>query len=118
MRLTGVVVRNAGVDWADAGNCYWRHRVARREAARIVLHGQAEFEASHVVLSGDQTFEVGPRCPPECNRCSVGCLLCLCVHGVQPAALRMCKPQDAFVEGCARMKRFPKQASYLGGASP
>ena len=63
MRLTGVVVRNAGVDWAETGNCYWRHRVARREAARIVLHGQAEFEASHVVLSGDQTFEVGLRHP-------------------------------------------------------
>lgn len=61
VRLTGVVVRNAGVDWADPGNCYWRHRVARREAARIALHGQAEFEASHVVLSGNQTFEARAR---------------------------------------------------------
>ena len=80
MRLTGVVVRNAGVDWAGAGNCYWRHRVARREAARVVLHGQAEFEASHVVLSGDQTFEVGPGCPARKRRV-LGCLLCLCAHG-------------------------------------
>jgi len=62
VRLTGVIVRNAGVDWAAPGNCYWRHQVARREAARVVLHGQAEFEASHVVLSGDQTFEA--RAPP------------------------------------------------------
>ena len=76
MRLTGVVVRNAGVDWADAGNCYWRHRVARREAARIVLHGQAEFEASHVVLAGDQTFEVGLRHLPGHEQCFFfGCLL-------------------------------------------
>lgn len=58
VRLTGVVVRNAGIDWATGGNCYWQHKVARKEAARIVLHGQSEFEAAHVVLEGDQTFEV------------------------------------------------------------
>ena len=51
-------VRNAGIDWSSPGNCFWQHRVARKEAARIVLHGQSEFEASHVVLEGDQTFEV------------------------------------------------------------
>lgn len=61
VRLTGVVVRNAGIDWSDASNCYWQHKVARKEAARISLHGQSEFEASHVVLEGDQTFEVGTR---------------------------------------------------------
>ena len=87
MRLTGVVVRNAGVDWADADNCYWRHRVARREAARIVLHGQAEFEASHVVLTGDQTFEVRPRDIVVHKRSLLGCLLRLCINGVQPAVV-------------------------------
>lgn len=87
MRLTGVVVRNAGVDWADADNCYWRHRVARRQAARIVLHGQAEFEASHVVLAGEQTFEVRPRDVVGRARCLVGCLLRWCIDGVQPAVI-------------------------------
>lgn len=55
-----MVVRNAGIDWSSPDNCYWQHKVARKEAARIVLHGQSEFEASHVVLEGDQTFEVSP----------------------------------------------------------
>lgn len=63
VRLTGVTVRNAGIDWAAADNCYWRHRVARVQAARIVLHGQSEFEAAHVTLEGDQTFEVRARAP-------------------------------------------------------
>ena len=53
-----MVVRNAGIDWGARENCYWRHTVARHQAARIVLYGQSEFEASHVVLEGDQTFEV------------------------------------------------------------
>ena len=53
-----MVVRNAGIEWGSPENCYWQHRVTRKEAARIVLHGQSEFEASHVVLEGDQTFEV------------------------------------------------------------
>ena len=58
-----MVVRNAGIDWGSPGNCYWQHKVARQEAARIVLHGQSEFEASHVVLEGNQDFTVG-ACPP------------------------------------------------------
>ena len=61
VRLTGVVVRNKGIDWASPDNCYWQHKVTRKEASRIVLHGQSEFEASHVVLEGDQTFEVGTQ---------------------------------------------------------
>ena len=56
-----MVVRNAGIDWESPDNCYWQHKVARKEAARIVLHGQSEFEASHVVLEGNQDFEVSPR---------------------------------------------------------
>ena len=55
-----MVVRNAGIDWGSPDNCYWQHKVARKEATRIVLHGQSEFEASHVVLEGDQNFEVCP----------------------------------------------------------
>ena len=46
-------------------------QVARKEAARIVLHGQAEFEASHVILEGDQVFEVTAAfgCPElACDR--------------------------------------------------
>jgi hypothetical protein len=58
VRLTGVVVRNAGIDWSNPENCYWQHKVARREAVRIILHGQSEIEASNVVLEGDLTFEV------------------------------------------------------------
>ena len=58
VRMVGVVVRNEGLDWSCPHNVYWRHAVARREAARIVLHGQSEFEASHVVLHGDLIFEV------------------------------------------------------------
>lgn len=58
VRLRNVSVRNRGVDWAAAGNVYWRHRVARHEACRIVLHGAAEFEAVDVELAGELRFEV------------------------------------------------------------
>ncbi|KAK9833071.1 hypothetical protein WJX74_006343 [Apatococcus lobatus] len=58
VRLRGVSVRNAGIDWEAPGNVYWQHKVHRREAVRIILHGQSEFEASHVVLQGSHTFEV------------------------------------------------------------
>lgn len=33
-------------------------QVARRESARITLHGNAEFEASDVALAGDCAFDV------------------------------------------------------------
>ena len=59
VRLRGVTVRNAGIDWEATSNCFWQHKVQRREAVRIVLHGQAEFEASHLILEGSHTFEVG-----------------------------------------------------------
>ena len=66
-----MVVRNAGIDWSSPGNCFWQHKVARKEAARIVLHGQSEFEASHVVLEGDQTFEVSHRHDDLSTSCRV-----------------------------------------------
>ncbi|KAK9827994.1 hypothetical protein WJX81_006283, partial [Elliptochloris bilobata] len=128
VRLTGVVVRNAGVDYAAPGNCYWRHRVARREAARIVLHGQAEFEASHVVLSGDQTFEVpdgyrmvvsaGPggvprralhplrqRRPSWAWRYSMGARGAIRLSLEEPARLRSgsCRPSDAAQPAAAEL---------------
>jgi len=56
--LEDVIVTNAGVDWGAEGNCYWQHRVARREAARITLRGRAEFEARRVALRGDLRFDV------------------------------------------------------------
>jgi len=72
VRLTGVVVRNAGIEWGSSDNCYWQHKVTRKEAARIVLHGQSEFEASHVVLEGDQTFEV-KGLPPDFGNGQMAC---------------------------------------------
>jgi len=70
--MTGVVVRNAGIEWGSPDNCYWQHKVTRKEAARIVLHGQSEFEASHVVLEGDQTFEV-KGLPPDFGNGQMAC---------------------------------------------
>ncbi|KAK9801940.1 hypothetical protein WJX73_008251 [Symbiochloris irregularis] len=58
VRLTGVVVRNRGIDWEHPDNVYWRHQVHRHESVNIRLHGQSEFEASHVVIEGAHTFEV------------------------------------------------------------
>eukprot|EP00850_Spirogloea_muscicola_P007041 SM000034S12795 [mRNA] locus=s34:807597:812161:+ [translate_table: standard] len=57
-RLERVRITNRGVDWDNADNVYWQHRVSRHEAARIVLHGSAEFEACDVTIEGQQTFEV------------------------------------------------------------
>jgi hypothetical protein len=58
VRLTNVTVCNAGIDWAHDDNVYWRHMVARKESARITLHGNAEFEAADVLLAGDCSFDV------------------------------------------------------------
>ena len=57
VRLRGVTVRNAGIDWA-AGNAFWRNAIERREAARILLRGDAEFDARDCVIDGDVTFDV------------------------------------------------------------
>ena len=84
-----MVVRNAGVDWDSPDNCYWQHKVARKEAARIVLHGQSEFEASHVVLEGDQTFEV----------CNVFCLVRLRVMSRQRGRSRSVQPVSMDQDG-------------------
>jgi hypothetical protein len=58
IRLRNVRVRNAGIEWTDENNVYWRHRVARKESCRVVLHGNAEFEAIDVELAGDLTYVV------------------------------------------------------------
>ncbi len=58
LRLRNVTVRNQGIDWSNQENVYWKHKIARKEACRIVLHGGAEFEAADVELRGDVTYEV------------------------------------------------------------
>lgn len=58
LRLRNVTVRNQGIDWSHPENVYWKHRVTRKEACRILLHGEAEFEAADVELRGDVTYEV------------------------------------------------------------
>lgn len=62
--------------------------MARRESARITLHGNAEFEAWDVVLSGDCCFSVPdghrmvvtsvrrPSAPPCLTECSCNYPLC------------------------------------------
>lgn len=69
-------------------------QVKRKEAARIVLHGNAEFEASDVVLAGDCCF-----CVPDGHRMAV-----TAVHpSIHPAhhRLALCRPPQpagSFVE--------------------
>jgi len=60
VRLSGVTVTNAGVDWDHPASQAWSRRLVRVEAAVITLHGQAEFEAAGCVLAGDLRFEVPP----------------------------------------------------------
>jgi hypothetical protein len=60
VRLSGVSVANAGVDWAHPASQPWSRRLVRREAAAIILRGQSEFEAAGCVLAGDLVFEVPP----------------------------------------------------------
>ncbi len=66
VRMRNVTVSNAGVDWDAPSNTYWQHRVARRQACEIILHGNAEFEALQCELAGDLLFEV-----PDGHRLSV-----------------------------------------------
>ncbi|KAG1679276.1 hypothetical protein FOA52_009306 [Chlamydomonas sp. UWO 241] len=58
VNLVNVSVANAGVDWAHAGNVYWKHSVARTEALSIELLGHSEFEARDVTIAGDHSFVV------------------------------------------------------------
>uniref|UniRef100_A0A1D2AAQ5 UGP3-like C-terminal hexapeptide repeats domain-containing protein n=1 Tax=Auxenochlorella protothecoides TaxID=3075 RepID=A0A1D2AAQ5_AUXPR len=58
LRLRDLAVRNAGVDYADPSNVYWRHAVARHAACRVHLHGHAELDAAGVTLVGDLDFHV------------------------------------------------------------
>jgi hypothetical protein len=58
IRLRNVTIRNQGIDWSHSSNAYWKHKVERKEACRVVLHGEAIFEAADVELRGDVTYEV------------------------------------------------------------
>lgn len=58
VQMVNVVVRNAGINWEDPSNVYWKHQVARRETCKVVLLGQSEFEAFDVLIPGNQTFVV------------------------------------------------------------
>ncbi len=56
--LEDVTVQNAGIDYKNPHNVFWRHRVKRHEACRIELLGRSEFDAAGVVLKGNQKFVV------------------------------------------------------------
>ena len=56
--LENVTVRNQGIDYQNPHNVFWRHRVMRHEACRIVLLGRSEFDAAGVTLEGDRKFVV------------------------------------------------------------
>jgi hypothetical protein len=58
LRLRNVTIRNKGIDWSHPDNVYWKHKVTRKEACRVLLHGEAEFEAADVELCGNVTYEV------------------------------------------------------------
>lgn len=57
-RLERVAVRNAGVDWGDATNVPWRHRLARAEEAVVRLRGRSEFDARGVAILGAAAYDV------------------------------------------------------------
>jgi UTP---glucose-1-phosphate uridylyltransferase len=59
VRLSGVTVVNAGVDWAAPGTQAWSRRLARPGGcAAVTLHGQSEFDAADCVFTGDVAFDV------------------------------------------------------------
>eukprot|EP00899_Mesostigma_viride_P001069 jgi/Mesvir1/10963/Mv07850-RA.1 len=55
-RLHNVTVRNRGVDWQDASNVYWQHKVVRAESCEVILEQDAEFEARDVTIEGNHMF--------------------------------------------------------------
>lgn len=56
--LEDVTVQNAGIDYENPHNVFWRHRVMRHETCRIKLLGRSEFDAAGVVLKGNRNFVV------------------------------------------------------------
>ena len=58
VRLEGVEVDNAGVEWGNAKNVLWRHLLSRKETAKFRLRGRSELDARGVTLRGDVSFEV------------------------------------------------------------
>lgn len=77
-RLEDCTIRNQGIDRSNKGNgsngkahagssapeaspetpCFWKRKVPRAEACRIVLRGRSEFVARSVEITGDVLFEV------------------------------------------------------------
>ncbi|KZV39269.1 hypothetical protein F511_14570 [Dorcoceras hygrometricum] len=57
-KLKNVKVLNDGIDWSSGENLYWKHKVRRFEALKVILHGNAEFEATDVVIQGNHVFDV------------------------------------------------------------
>ena len=55
--LENVQVKNAGID-PCADNCYWKNRIARKEACRIILEGNSQFVARNITLSGNLSITV------------------------------------------------------------
>ena len=51
-------MRNAGVEWGDATNVPWRHRLARAEEAVVRLRGRSEFDARGVAILGAAAYDV------------------------------------------------------------
>ena len=56
--LTNVRVRNAGVDFGNPNNVYWKHHVHRQGTCEILLRGHSEFHARDVTLDGDVRYVV------------------------------------------------------------
>ena len=72
VRLTGVVVRNRGIDWTHPNNVYWQHQVRRLMVAHAAPHASS-----------------GPR--PACGHwCSpLAGLTAMCARGVNAFPLRV-----------------------------
>jgi hypothetical protein len=55
--LKNVVVKNEGIDFKGK-NIFWQGKIERKEAVRIVIHGNGEFHAEDVTLEGEHYIEV------------------------------------------------------------
>eukprot|EP00850_Spirogloea_muscicola_P004579 SM000019S05123 [mRNA] locus=s19:1135365:1136547:+ [translate_table: standard] len=94
----------------NADNVYWQHRVSRHEAARIVLHGSAEFEACNVTIEGQQTFEVPTGHRMRVSSSASG-------GALSPCSLRLliiCRP----VLNAMPLGAFVKRSQQLGMEAP
>ncbi len=55
--LKNVTVKNKGID-RTVSNCYWKGKIKRKEALRIILKGCSEFFAENVSFEGNKTLIV------------------------------------------------------------